>query len=191
MFGDLRFPKGTSAGGRYDADGHMHGGPDSKNHHAGDLGNIKANDQGVAKVNVKVEGLRVHFVLGRWLVVHADPDDFKTQPSGNRAIVWLSALSASPKSKRTPPPLPQRNRQVLAAAGIDAYDGRSTEGRGRALVEHPRLGCPGNRCRPVFLFLRRSCCLTGRPMRARDIRPSAANFRKSNCKGLREGRPSI
>jgi superoxide dismutase, Cu-Zn family len=47
------------------------------------LGNIKADKSGVAKVNVKAEGLMLHFVIGRSLVVHADPDDLKTQPSGN------------------------------------------------------------------------------------------------------------
>lgn len=83
MYGDLRADDGTSAGGHYNPDGHDHGGLDSKDRHAGDLGNIDANAQGVAKVNVKAMGLNIHHVLGRSVVVHADADDLKSQPSGN------------------------------------------------------------------------------------------------------------
>lgn len=83
MFGDLRAADGTSAGGHYNPEGHPHGGPDSRERHAGDLGNIKADAKGIAKVDAKVKGLSVHKVLGRALVVHADPDDLKSQPAGN------------------------------------------------------------------------------------------------------------
>lgn len=83
MFGDLRSKDGMSAGGHFNPGMHMHGGPNSPDHHAGDLGNIKANDQGVADVDAKAEGLRLFQVLGRSIVVHADPDDLKSQPSGN------------------------------------------------------------------------------------------------------------
>ena len=82
-FGDLRDPKGMSVGGHYDHNGHKHGGPESHEHHAGDLGNVKAGQDGTAKVNVHVPNLKLHFIVGRSLVVHADPDDLKSQPSGN------------------------------------------------------------------------------------------------------------
>jgi superoxide dismutase, Cu-Zn family len=84
MFGDLRAPDGTSAGGHYNPHGHPHGRPDAGDHdrHEGDLGNIDANAQGVAKVSVKAKGLLLHHVLGRAIVVHADEDDF-SQPVGN------------------------------------------------------------------------------------------------------------
>ena len=42
MFGDQRAADGMSAGGHYNPHGHPHGGPDSKEHHEGDLGNIEA-----------------------------------------------------------------------------------------------------------------------------------------------------
>jgi Cu-Zn family superoxide dismutase len=83
QFGDLRAADGVSAGGHFNPEGHEHAGPDAAKRHAGDLGNIKADKSGVAKVNVKAEGLMLHFVIGRSLVVHADPDDLKSQPSGN------------------------------------------------------------------------------------------------------------
>ncbi len=83
MFGDLRAADGMSAGGHYNPHGHPHGGPEAKEHHEGDLGNLDANDQGVAKVDVKAEHVELADILGRSLVVHGDADDLKSQPAGN------------------------------------------------------------------------------------------------------------
>ena len=83
MFGDLRAPDGMSAGGHYNPHNEPHGGPDSKERHEGDLGNIDANASGVAKVNVKAEHVELHHILGRSVVVHGDVDDLKSQPAGN------------------------------------------------------------------------------------------------------------
>ncbi|REJ82683.1 MAG: superoxide dismutase family protein [Planctomycetota bacterium] len=82
-FGDLRDPDGKSAGGHFNPHGVAHGGPDDAEHHAGDLGNITANDRGVARVDKKAEGLKLHFVIGRAIVVHGGEDDFTSQPSGD------------------------------------------------------------------------------------------------------------
>jgi superoxide dismutase, Cu-Zn family len=83
MFGDLRAPDGMSAGGHYNPHGAPHGSPESKEHHEGDLGNIEANSQGVAKINVKAGDLELDEVVGRTVVVHGDADDLKSQPAGN------------------------------------------------------------------------------------------------------------
>jgi Cu-Zn family superoxide dismutase len=82
-FGDLRSDDGMAAGAHYDPHGHKHGGPDDAERHIGDLGNITANQSGVANVKMTVRDLKVHFVVGRSLVVHAKEDDLKTQPSGD------------------------------------------------------------------------------------------------------------
>jgi Cu-Zn family superoxide dismutase len=82
-FGDVSSPDGASAGGHYNPDGHMHGGPDSQERHAGDFGNIEANQEGVATVNIDAKDLKLHFVIGRSFVVHAKADDLKSQPSGD------------------------------------------------------------------------------------------------------------
>jgi superoxide dismutase, Cu-Zn family len=82
-FGDVSSPDGASAGGHYNPDGHMHGGPEDKERHVGDLGNIKAGDDGVANVDVEARGAKLHFIIGRSLVVHAKEDDLKSQPSGD------------------------------------------------------------------------------------------------------------
>lgn len=82
-YGDLRSADGKSAGGHFNPDGHRHGSPRDAEHHAGDLGNITANSDGVAKVDVLAKGLKLHFVVGRALVVHGGEDDLKSQPSGD------------------------------------------------------------------------------------------------------------
>ncbi|MEZ6133181.1 MAG: superoxide dismutase family protein [Planctomycetaceae bacterium] len=82
-FGDLRDPSGKSAGGHFNPHGTKHGGPEDKERHPGDLGNITADANGMAKVDKKAKGLKLHFVLGRSFVVHAGKDDLKSQPSGD------------------------------------------------------------------------------------------------------------
>lgn len=83
QFGDLRSSDGTSAGGHFDPEGHPHGGPNDPRRHAGDLGNITANQQGVATIDATFNSFHLHHALGRGLVVHAGADDLKSQPSGN------------------------------------------------------------------------------------------------------------
>ncbi len=86
--GDCSAPDGTSAGGHFAADGDPHGSPDSPppGHHVGDLGNIEANEQGFAVVNVVDAEMTLDdgpkSVLGRALIVHSGEDDFETQPTG-------------------------------------------------------------------------------------------------------------
>ncbi|MCD0462914.1 superoxide dismutase family protein [Roseiconus lacunae] len=83
QYGDLRSVDGKSAGGHYAPGGHDHGGPDSDARHAGDLGNITADQEGVAEFSMTVKKQQVHLLLGRAIVVHGGEDDLKSQPSGN------------------------------------------------------------------------------------------------------------
>jgi Cu-Zn family superoxide dismutase len=107
-FGDLRSDDGMSAGGHYNPEGHPHGGPDDAKRHVGDLGNITADQSGKAIVKMKVKGLRVHFVLGRSLVVHAKEDDLKTQPTGDAggrvAVGVIGVASEKPAGSTTTAP---------------------------------------------------------------------------------------
>lgn len=82
-YGDLRAADGKSAGGHYNPDGHDHGAPDDQQHHAGDLGNIEANEQGTATFEIKAKNQKLHLLIGRSIVVHAGADDLKSQPSGD------------------------------------------------------------------------------------------------------------
>ena len=57
-------------------------------HHAGDIDTILADAEGAARVTVHVPGLTpgsgaANDVAGRAIIVHADPDDYTSQPSGN------------------------------------------------------------------------------------------------------------
>ncbi|KAF9670238.1 hypothetical protein SADUNF_Sadunf13G0047600 [Salix dunnii] len=55
-----------------------HGAPSDNERHAGDLGNIIAGSDGVAEVSIKdlqIPLSGMHSILGRAVVVHADPDD--------------------------------------------------------------------------------------------------------------------
>src|SRR4051794_35423007 len=73
-FGDLTKADGLSTGGHFNPEKKMHGGPHAEDRHVGDLGNVKADDGGVAKINftdklIKLSG--PHSIVGRGLIVHA------------------------------------------------------------------------------------------------------------------------
>ena len=85
--GDCTAPDAASAGPHFNPAGKKHGPPDSSERHGGDLGNLRANEYGKATLSVIVEGISVgkgpDGVIGRGVIVHADPDDLKTDPAGN------------------------------------------------------------------------------------------------------------
>ena len=60
-----------------------HDNPGGQEHpmHAGDLPPLMLQ-QGSAHMEVRTDRFRVRDILGRTVVIHSDPDDFRTQPSG-------------------------------------------------------------------------------------------------------------
>lgn len=78
---------GTGAGGHFNPQGRPHGRHDSTERHAGDLPNLASNGEGVAVFAFTTEMLTVapgpNSVVGRAVIIHANPDDFRTQPAGN------------------------------------------------------------------------------------------------------------
>ena len=85
-FGDCTAADFSSAGGHYNPTGHQHAGPTEARRHMGDMGNIEAGADGTASVDYTDARLRLegaHGILGRGVIVHANPDDLKTQPTGN------------------------------------------------------------------------------------------------------------
>ncbi len=86
QFGDLTRTDGKSAGGHYNPQGHDHALPNGKMSHAGDMGNLIANAQGIASYerflpNITIAGTH-NPILGRGVIVHALEDD-GGQPTGN------------------------------------------------------------------------------------------------------------
>lgn len=75
--------KGTScAGADFAASGHFNPGKAQHPDHAGDLPPL-LGDGGKAYMQVLTGRFRVEEVLGKAVILHADPDDFHTQPTGN------------------------------------------------------------------------------------------------------------
>lgn len=85
--GDCASGDGMSAGGHFNPTGAPHGSHGMGMHHTGDLPSLKADAGGVARINFEsgsmAVGSGVTDVVGRGLIVHRDPDDYKTQPTGN------------------------------------------------------------------------------------------------------------
>ena len=86
--GDCSSPDFKSAGDHFNPTSQPHGDPATPPHHLGDIPNLEADDMGKAPVNARIEGVTLgdhgpNDIVGRAVVVHADADDYKTQPSGN------------------------------------------------------------------------------------------------------------
>ena len=85
--GDCSSGDGMSAKGHFNPHGKPHGDPKSAERHAGDLPALKAGKDGRAKIDVEMDVITLKSgpanVVGKGLIIHADPDDYKTQPTGN------------------------------------------------------------------------------------------------------------
>ena len=76
-FGDLT-DGCKSLGAHYNPFGHSHSGLQSKKRHIGDLGNVIANKNGIANINITDNLIKLrgkYSVIGRSFVVHEDEDD--------------------------------------------------------------------------------------------------------------------
>ncbi|XP_062587334.1 superoxide dismutase [Cu-Zn]-like [Saccostrea cucullata] len=68
----------TSAGAHFNPFSKDHAGPDDADRHVGDLGNVTAGEDGVAKINISDKVIDLagpHSIIGRTMVIHADVDD--------------------------------------------------------------------------------------------------------------------
>lgn len=85
--GDCSSGDGMSTKGHFNPYGKPHGHFGSAERHAGDMPNLKADAQGHAEARFAVDVMTVTpgpaSIVGRGLIVHADPDDYKSQPTGN------------------------------------------------------------------------------------------------------------
>lgn len=72
--GDIAF---AHAGGHYNPSGRAHP------HHSGDLPPILSTETGTALLAVYTDRFTPEEVIGRTVVIHAQPDDFRSQPAGD------------------------------------------------------------------------------------------------------------
>lgn len=86
--GDCSAPDAMSAGGHWNPTGEDHGKWGHDPYHHGDIGNLVAGEDGKAELRFTtsiwtIGGGGKSDIVGRSVIVHAQPDDFKTQPTGN------------------------------------------------------------------------------------------------------------
>jgi len=85
--GDCSSGDGMSAKGHFNPYGKSHAHAGTPERHAGDLTSLKSDGGGDASLAVDLDVIAVApgpaSVVGRGLIVHAQADDFKTQPTGN------------------------------------------------------------------------------------------------------------
>jgi superoxide dismutase, Cu-Zn family len=94
--GDCTSDDALNAGVHFNPEGKRHGTPahhhnhdhsHSADHHAGDMPNLKADANGVAVFKVVLSGITIYegvkAIAGRAVIVHANEDDYVSQPVGN------------------------------------------------------------------------------------------------------------
>ena len=85
--GDCSSGDGMSAGGHFNPAGKPHGHHAAAERHVGDMPNLRADAGGNANVTFEVSGMSIGSgaadIVGKGLIVHRDPDDYKSQPAGN------------------------------------------------------------------------------------------------------------
>ncbi|MDH4416871.1 MAG: superoxide dismutase family protein [Acidovorax sp.] len=99
--GDCSSGDGMSTGGHFNPGGKPHGSHGASEHHAGDLPSLKADKYGVAAFSFVARSISVAGpttdIVGKGLIVHRDPDDYKTQPTGNAGPRLACAVIAAKK----------------------------------------------------------------------------------------------
>lgn len=89
MTGKCEGPSFTSAGGHLNPDAHQHGTLNLTGSHLGDLPNIEIAADGSGSMKAPLSTAQEPLVAalfdtdGAAVVLHAGPDDYKTDPSGN------------------------------------------------------------------------------------------------------------
>lgn len=133
----------NSVGDHFDLSGGSHGGPGDPigKRHTGDLGNIEANRDGRAVFRLEDGQVKVWDVIGRSVVVTADPDDFgkgvtddskHNGSSGERLACGIISRSAG---------LFENAKQICACDGVTLWDERNRPlaGPGR---RQPQINSP-------------------------------------------------
>lgn len=84
--GDCSAADASSAGDHLNPGDQPHGGRGSDQRHVGDLGNIVADGNGMAMLDIQDDVISLegpNSIIGKAVVVHSEQDDLNSQPSGN------------------------------------------------------------------------------------------------------------
>ncbi len=86
--GDCSAADAASAGGHLNPMDAAHGRAEDAVHHLGDIDNIVAGSDGVARVDAEIHGVVLgggadNDIVGKAFIVHAGVDDYVSQPAGN------------------------------------------------------------------------------------------------------------
>ncbi|KAG2388721.1 hypothetical protein C9374_000160 [Naegleria lovaniensis] len=101
QFGELNLKDGAALMGHWNPSTSPHAYPGTVNRHAGDMGNITANSLGVATIDITLDLLAlkgVNSIIGRGVVIHQNPDDGITQPTGNAGSRYAIGVIGIPPS---------------------------------------------------------------------------------------------
>ena len=79
---------GDNAKGHFNPMNMPHGAPDAVSHHSGDFGNVTADEKGEVHTTFTTHSISLkdgqsNNAIGRAIVLHGNPDDLTSQPSGN------------------------------------------------------------------------------------------------------------
>lgn len=78
---------GNAAGGHFNPTKMPHASPEAASHHAGDFGNVTAAANGEVHTRFVTRSITIaegeRSVVGKAVILHANPDDLTTQPTGN------------------------------------------------------------------------------------------------------------
>lgn len=86
---DCSAPDASSAGGHWNPTFQRHGKWGSESYHKGDIGNFTSDENGNGSISFSTNQWCIGCndttkdILGKSIIVHVNPDDFVTQPTGN------------------------------------------------------------------------------------------------------------
>jgi Cu-Zn family superoxide dismutase len=87
--GRCQGPGFVSAGAHWNPTGRQHGRLNPQGHHLGDLDNLDVDESGAGRLEFRITGAPISGAHGMFdadgvaVVIHANPDDYLTDPSGN------------------------------------------------------------------------------------------------------------
>lgn len=106
--GDCSAEDASSAGGHWNPTSDDHGKRGENDFHSGDITNLTVGEDGIGHLEMDVEGWSIGgseetSIINKAIIIHADPDDFKSQPSGAAgARVACGVIESQDQTTRVP-----------------------------------------------------------------------------------------